>query len=285
MKQLKGLKRQAGFLGNLLGAVAPTLLGGLLGGDEPGSPQQVGSQMANPFDVSGGLFGTSFQDGNLQMSLDPQLQQLQQSGLFGAQQFMNQAQTNPNAALAGQLGEGFLGQLGTFNPMDVAQQQFGLLNPMLQEQFTQDRLGQESRQFAQGRLGSTGGAQDVQAMLGAQEDARRNLLFESYGQGLQGQQHLFNLGSGLSQLDPQLRGLFGNLANQALNVPLSLQQAGLNQAQIAGGLAGGAQFQPQQSMGQALGAGLINSGVQGLTGMAQGLFSPPPNMAAGLGVG
>jgi hypothetical protein len=313
----------AGFaIGGPIGAsLVASGAGGLLGGGAGGGTNTITQQsVANPFTAQGSLFNTSFGptsqpgvntgggtlgnltnqvregQGPLGLNLgisDPTLQGISQQGLFGAQDFFNQAQNNPNAALAGQLGGGFLEQLGTFNPLDVAQNQFGLLSPILNEQFTQDRLSQENRQFAQGRLGSTGGAQDVNALLDSQNDARRKLLFESFGQGQQAQNQLFNLGSGLSQLDPQLRGLFGGLGTNFLNVPLSIQQAGLNQAQIAGSLAGantsGTLTNPGQSFSQQIGAGLINSGVSGLTSGLEGLFQPPtginfdPSIAQGAG--
>lgn len=277
MKQLKGLKKQAGFLGSLVGSLAPTLLGGLLGGGDGGTSTATQQTSALPFQSSSGLFDVGFQDGTLTAGIsDPRLQAIQQQGLFGAQDFLSRAMGDPNAQLAGQLGGQFMQQAGITDPMQIAQQQFGLLNPILQEQQMQQQLGLEGRQFAQGRLGSTGGARDFGQLMRSQQDAERQLLFESLGQGLQTQQQQAGLGAMFSQLDPSLRGAFQNLGTGMLNIPMQLQQAMMNQASVAGGLSGATTTGTQTPAGlspmQTIGAGLMNQGVQGLTSLAGGLF-------------
>lgn len=174
-------------------------------------------------------------------------------GFNGVGSFLDSAKNNPNAALASDLAGGFLGELGTFDPMEVAQSQFDLMSPMLQSAFEDRRLGLEGRQFNQGRLGSTGGAQEMEGLFNSENDAIRQLLFDSYGQGMQGQQHLFNMGSGLATLDPQIRGMFGNLWT-------------------------GTRTPQGTSPIQSLGAGMVNSGVGSITKGVNGLFNNPASV-------
>ena len=228
--------------------------------------------------ASGGAAGGGGNNLGLNIGFDPAVQQLMQTGLFGADQALQAALMNENAALAGQLGGDFLSQLGTTDPLAIAQNQFDLVNPILSRGFEERRLDQEARQFAQGRLGSAGGARDVAALEQSQAEAERLLLADALGQGLASQAQLFNIGSGLTQLDPQLRGLFANLGGQFANIPLSFQQAALNQAQIGGALAGantsGTLTSPGTSPLAGIGSGLLNSGVNQITNSIQNAFQP-----------
>jgi hypothetical protein len=99
-------------------------------------------------------------------------------------------------------------------------------------------------------------------------------LFNSLNQGLQAQQQQANIGQMLTQLDPSLRGLFQSLASSNLQNVLGIDQQGLNRL-IAGrqvDQTGGATAGP--TAGQAFGAGLLNSGVQGLTSNIDQAFQP-----------
>jgi hypothetical protein len=299
------------------GAAVGVVGGSLLGGNSTPSDQFEQSNSANPFTAGGGLFSTSWQqqpgtadyqkwvkggNGSLKNSdgtdgywktiqgsngpmglnmeiTDPMLQAINEQGLFGASQFLDMANNNATADMAGQMGQDFLQQLGAYgnDPYSIANYQYGLLSPMLQGDQNQERMDLESRLYSQGRLGSTGGSQDFNALYDSQGDTNRKLLYDSLGIGMESQSHLYNMAAGLSQLDPQLRGLFQNLGTQSLNIPLGIQQSMLEQARIAGGLAGGTasgsgstgQLTPLQGIG----AGLINQGVDQLGGAFDGMFS------------
>ena len=268
--------------GAIGGATVSVVGGSLLGGG--GSSGGQSSSQNSGFDSfagQSGLFNTSYdvdQDNLQSYVANGQLQDAQALGLGTANQFGGLAQNNQNSQLAQQAGAGFLGQLNEFDPMQVQQSQFNLLNPQMQEQFQQDRLAQENRQFAQGRLGSTGGAQDVQALRQAQGNQQNQLMFDSFGQGQQAQAQMAQLGGQLSQLDPQLSGMFQNVGNSGLQNALGIDAASLNQSQVAGSFSGqygggsqsGPSFNPLQTVGQ----GLVTSGAQGLGNAAAGLFTP-----------
>jgi hypothetical protein len=206
------------------------------------------------------------------------LQALNQLGLDQSGLFFNMAADSESAARAGELGLNFLNQLGETDPMEIAQSQFNLLNPILQQQQEQDFLDFEQRAFSQGRMGSTAGARDLNALTDAQTDAERKLLFDSLGQGMASQAQTANLAATMAQLDPAIRGAFQGIGQGFLNIPMELQNQMLRQAQVAGGLSGatntGTLTTPSTSVNpmQAMGAGLLNSGIQGLTNSIPGLF-------------
>ena len=265
--------------GMIGGAAVATVGGALMGGGDP-SGGQSGSQSNsyNNFGGTSGLFETGFDSGTGQLSSDIRNQGLasvQNQGIMNAGKFGALASNNQNSQLAQQAGAGFLGQLNEFDPMQVQQSQFNLLNPQMQQQFQQDRLGQENRQFAQGRLGSTGGAQDMQSLYQAQGNQQNQLMFDSFGQGQQAQAQLAQLGGQMSQLDPQLSGMFQNIGTSGLQNSLGIDAAALNQSQVAGGFAGsqgsgsksGPSFNPLQTMGQGVMAAGANQMGQGLNGL------------------
>ncbi len=225
----------------------------------------------------GGSGGSGGQMGLDMAITDPRLLAISQGGLQGAEQFLGNALTNPLADEASLIASRFMNELGATSPMDVALQQFGLLNPILQEEQERDALNLENRLFAQGRLGSTGGSQDFNALMDAQTDAERKLLFDSLGQGMATQAQNASLAATMAQLDPTLRQAQLGLAGGMLNIPLGIQSAMLQQAQVAGGLAGASQSgnitSPGIDVGQSIGAGLLNQGIQGITNAIPGLFS------------
>lgn len=260
------------ILESLAAAAVPTILGSLLGGNDGPSPT-VQSTAANPFTASNGLFNTSFQDGNLDVGMNPQLQAIQeqlmgQAGMFAG---MNSPFTNQLNTLAG----GFFDQLKT-DPMEIAKHQFGLMSPILDDRFNDQFLDRESRQFAQGRLGSTGGAQEMEGLQRAQEDAQRQLLWDSLGQGLNVQNQNANMGLALAQASPQLQGMFSNLASNPLNNIFNMQNQGLNLAQTGGNLSGSTATTNLggYSGSQRFGQGLMSAGLEGLTNTFGNMFQP-----------
>lgn len=281
--------------GGLAAGGVGALLGGA-GGGGAGLAKTQGSYTPD-FQFNSGLFNTglrktgqetntvdgvktrTFSGADINQSLSPELQALNDASLAGSGLFLNRAQGD--TGIAGQaegLSADFLAQLGITDPMQIAQSQFDLINPMLQENQERDRLSQENRLFAQGRLGSTGGANDVNALFDSQADAERKLLFDSLNQGLASQSHLFNLGSGLAGLGQGQRTSDFNLGQGMLGIPLELQRAMMAQAQGAAGLSGNVQtgatgggggFNPLQTAG----AGFLNTGINSVSQGIGDIFS------------
>jgi len=203
-----------------------------------------------------------------------------QKGLFkDADRYNKMAKNNKGADLARSMGLDFLGGVGAFDPNEIAQMQFDLLDPILAEGREDEFLSMEDRLFQQGRLGSTGGANDMNAMFDAQQDTQRKLLSDSFGMGLQAQNQQYNIGQGLLTLDPTLRGLFQNLGGNALTGGLNIQTSANDVFSAAAGAGGGSGsggggFSPMN----AIGAGLMNSGVNQLSNSVSGLFQPSQNV-------
>ena len=275
------------------GSVAGVAAGALLGGGRSGGAGTQGSTFTPDFTSNSGLFNTSlnktgkrtkngnvtYRDSTIRGSIsNPTLRNVNSQGLHGAKKFLNRSRNGENAQFFEDEGLRFLEGLGATDPQQVAQDQFNLLNPILQDQQNQDFLGQEQRLFAQGRLGGAGelsGQSQQNALFDSFADQERKLLFDSLDQGLQAQQQQFNLGTGLTNLGGAQRSNDFNLGQGFLQIPLALQQAMMNQQQIAAGIAGGGGSQttgPSFNPVQTVGAGLINSGVQGLTNTANDFF-------------
>jgi len=150
------------------GAIASSLIGGIMTNraakKAAEAQRQAGEQAYQrslPRNVQG-LFGNFSYDeqGGSTMALSGDLQS-QYDALMGR---------------AGQTGQ----QIQDLNPLELQQslydQQYGLLQP----QQEQEMLAQESRLLQQGRLGSTGGAGQMQALQEAQGQQRAGLLANSY---------------------------------------------------------------------------------------------------------
>lgn len=260
------------------GAIGSTVAGGVIAHNSGGGGGSSGK--ARSFVGNNNLFNVGLnansrtRHGTFQATGD--LGDIQQTSLDQAGLFSGMAQNNQTADLASQLGLDFLNQVRSTSPFDVAQNQFDLMSPLLNNQFNQDNLDLESRLFAQGRLGGTGGSNQQNALFDSQNDSRRQLLFDSLSQGLATQQQNANLGIAFGQLDPQLRGLFQGLGTNSLNNALNINQAGLNQfSTLATAAGGGSTGGGGINAGQAIGAGLLNSGVNGLTGLFNGTNQTP----------
>jgi hypothetical protein len=264
----------------IAGGLASGVAGSLLGGGDSGGGAAMPVRAAE-FRSNNGLFNTSMdtrpgQDLLVAEATGP-LAGVQSGQVGYADNYFNQAQSDPNAQLAGSMGYDFLSGMGNFDPMQIAQMQYEQFQPIMQGQFDQANLDMEGRQFAQGRLGSTGGANDFNALYDSQNDSNRALLFDSFGQGLNAQNQQYNIGSGLMSLDQQLQqGLFG-MGSSALNNALGINTSALDTfrtlsgAQGGGGSsAGSGGYSPMQTVGQ----GLLNSGVNQISGAVGGLFQP-----------
>ena len=269
--------------GAIGGGIATAVVGSALGGSGGSSGGQAVQQTtANPFKVTDGMFNTKYgADGKLQVGMDDRFEDIEKHAGNGADDWIQDARNNQNADMASAQGLQFLQGIGSADPQQIANQQFNQLNPLLQQQQEQDFLNMESRLFSQGQLGSGGfsaGQNQLGGLFDSQEDSTRKLMYDSLGLGLQTQAHMANMGNSLSMLDPAIRGAHTQNAQGLLNMPLAMQTGLMNQASVMGGLAGasqsGAITNPGIDIGQAVGAGLINSGVNGITSAADGLFQP-----------
>ena len=211
------------------GAIASSLIGGIMTNraakKAAESQRQAGEQAYQrslPRGVSG-LFGNFSYDeqGGSTMALSGDLQS-QYDALMGR---------------AGQTGQ----QIQDLNPLELQQslydQQYGLLQPQ-QEQQT---LDQESRLLQQGRLGSTGGAGQMQALQEAQGQQRAGLMANSYATAQQTMDSMRQR----EAMDTQNALAIGNLPMNYANT--SAQMAGLTGA--AGQYAGNAQQEAALGLG------------------------------------
>ncbi len=266
--------------GAIGGAVASTVVGSALsrrGGGSGGSTEV--QQSANPFmSDHGDFFAQLDSKGNAEAYSRGNTGILEANGISDARDFAFDARNNRGADTANSLGNEMLDGIDAFDPMSIARQQFDLFNPILQEGFEDDRLSQENRQFSQGRLGSTGGANDVNALLDSQRDSERKLLFDSFGQGMAAQGQQIGNASSLLQLDPQLRGMFQNLGSNSLNNSLNINDQSLDRFNAFAAAQGGNSVSTTRggSTTSQVGNGLINAGVNQLGKEVGGLFAPSP---------
>ena len=138
-------------------------------------------------------------------------------------------------------------QIQDLNPLELQQslynQQLGLLAPEQERQ----SLAQESRLLQQGRLGSTGGAGQMQALQEAQGQQRLGLLTGSYSTA----QGTLDAMRQREMMDRQAALGIGNLPMQYAQLGMNLGQAVSPSAQYAGG----------QAANAAVGLGGVQSGM------------------------
>ena len=128
-------------------------------------------------------------------------------------------------------------QIQNLNPLELQQslynQQLGLLAPEQERQ----SLAQESRLLQQGRLGSTGGAGQMQALQEAQGQQRLGLLSNSYQQAQQTQDAMRQREMQDLAAIMQLGSIPGQYAGQSLNFANQRAGAAFNAAQMRSGAA------------------------------------------------
>ena len=238
----------------LQAALGQNDIAGALGQSNQLNQQQLGTQA---FGGLGGLFGQAqglAGQFGAQAAAGPQdftggLQQ----GLFG-QGFSNQQQAGNQQAL---FDKSLASQRAAFEP-----QQNRAFNKL------------QDRQFAQGRLGSTGGSQETEGFFNAANQADLGFQNNAFGQAFQQQQFLGNLGS---QQISQGAGLLGQNLGQ-FNQAASNAQGFLG---LAGGLEGQGFGQNLQALQQNQSAG--NQRLQNATNLF-GLGSQTFGQQFGLGL-
>ena len=182
-----------------------------------------------PKGVTGMFGGFSYDDASQQasMNLSPEMQAQYDALMLRAQE---QA-----------------GQIQNLNPLELQQQLYAQQYGMLQPQQAEQTLNQEARLLQQGRLGSTGGAGQMQALQEAQGQQRAGLMANSYNIA---QQTLDSMRQ-RQMADQQAALGIGN-------IPMQYAQLGMNLGQA---ISPGAQFAGNQAAGAAVGLGGVQSGM------------------------
>jgi hypothetical protein len=267
--------------------------------------------------VQGGLGSVEFNGQNVTLDTDDRLTAIQNSLLSGAtgnQQLFNNAnsmfaQSGTDIAQSGQqqlgLGQSLLGRASALDTGQVAREQFDKQSALLEPGFQRQRTGLENRLFAQGRLGSSGGAGAQRALSEAQGQTLAGVSANALGQGLAAQNQMFNQGQGLIQQGRSGvgsgAGLFnqqiGNLSSQqaltlgAIQGAQGIDQAAMQAATLGGQLGGRGQAAAQFGAGLQFQANSVSPGAAALAGLSgslinnpgalSGLFSGPQAAAGG----
>jgi hypothetical protein len=213
----------AGFYSNNSGLINGALGVGasLIGNNQQQQAVNGAANRTLPYSSSSDFGSVSFGDGTVDfdMSGNPfagMLQQLSQAGIanYGATtndpmaalppelraQFTQSVNQNQGAA------NGFFGALGSFDPNQAAADYTNTLNARALPQEQQQRNQMEDRLFAQGRLGTTGGGVNQEALFKAQGDA-------ALGRQLAGKQFA---GQEQSRIAELAQGFGTNATNTAL---------------------------------------------------------------------
>ena len=165
-------------------------------------------------------------------------------------------------------------QIQNLNPLELQQslynQQLGLLAPEQERQ----SLAQESRLLQQGRLGSTGGAGQMQALQEAQGQQRLGLLSSSYQQAQATQDAMRQREMQDLAAIMQLGSIPGQYAGQSLNFANQRAGAAFNAAQMRSGAALGKAGATSGMIGSALQGFNSQEGMK-FTNPFAGLFSTP----------
>ena len=165
----------------------------------------------------------------------------QYTGMFGGYdpdtgEFLNQDMQNLMQQYMDRRGQ-TAAQIQDLNPLELQQslynQQLGLLAPEQERQ----SLAQESRLLQQGRLGSTGGAGQMQALQEAQGQQRLGLLSNSYQQAQQTQDARRQREMQDLAAIMQLGSIPGQYAGQSLNFANQRAQNAWNAANMRSGAA------------------------------------------------
>ena len=165
----------------------------------------------------------------------------QYTGMFGGYdpdtgEFLNQDMQNLMQQYMDRRGQ-TAAQIQNLDPLELQQQlynqQLGLLAPEQERQ----ALSQESRLLQQGRLGSTGGAGQMQALQEAQGQQRLGLLSSSYQQAQATQDAMRQREMQDLMQAMQIGSLPGQYAGQSLNFANQRAQNAWNAAQMRSGAA------------------------------------------------
>ena len=247
------------------------------GGESSGAAPAV--QQTGPFGIQGGLFGGSSFDqetGTVNNAMSAQAQNASNLGFAQSNQFGNAAFNDPGAMQQQAMGLNFMNQAGNTDPLALQGQLFGQQSAIMQPMFQQQQLDQEGRLFAQGRLGSTPGANQQQALMQSQNNTFGQMLNNAFGQSQAQQAQQMGFGQSLFNQGLQRQGTLQGMGAQGLQQALALQGAQDQSLQTAGQLTSsnvGGTAGTVSPM-SAVGGGLLAGGAQGLGDAIGGLFQP-----------
>ena len=154
------------------------------------------------------------------MAYQPSLPQ-QYTGMFGGYdpetgEFLNQDMQNLMQQYMDRRGQ-TAAQIQDLDPMELQQQLYNQQLGLLQPEQERQSLAQESRLLQQGRLGSTGGAGQMQALQEAQGQQRLGLLSNSYQQAQATQDAMRQREMQDLATMMQIGSMPGQYANQSMN--------------------------------------------------------------------
>lgn len=145
----------------------------------------------------------------------------QYTGMFGGYdpetgEFLNQDMQNLMQQYMDRRGQ-TAAQIQDLDPMELQQQLYNQQLGLLQPEQERQSLAQESRLLQQGRLGSTGGAGQMQALQEAQGQQRLGLLSNSYQQAQATQDAMRQREMQDLATMMQIGSMPGQYANQSMN--------------------------------------------------------------------
>jgi hypothetical protein len=239
-----------------------------LGGNDSGTAATSNSRTKD-FTTEGGLFNTQLAGGELTMGQTEQLAGIQGQNLTNAGAFGQQQMNDPLAQQFTQASGQFLGQAQA-DPFAAQQQLFNQQNQMLMPLQEQQRMAQESRLFAQGRLGSSGtlsGSAEQEALMRAQAQQTQGLFASSFNDAQAQQAQLGSMANMFGQAGIQRQGAIGAMSGEQLRQAMLIESAAQQQAKISGGIFRTSNMTGESGGPNALGAGMMAGGVDSLGGL------------------
>lgn len=196
--------------------------GGFLGGDAMSTQTDAANRAAamaafNPWNVSTGIGGVNFDPSThtATTNLNPQYSNIANTALGYAPDYFSQGAVG--SPLFNQSRQ-FLSSLNS-DPYSLAADQYAKLNAIIAPQQDQQRTALENHLLSQGRLGSTGGSLQQQALETAFGNQNNSNLAQALNTAMGWRQQNYGIGAGLTGM---LSG-YQNMGNNALNTATSLE--------------------------------------------------------------
>lgn len=225
-------------LGSIVSDGVGALTGGLVGGDPFGLNQSkdAGAIAALPFKTRSDIGKGKFQNGKITSKLSPELQALFDTQLDqGADQLAGVPDAGEQSL---GLSEGFLSEVGSFDPFAAAEEQFTRLDSILEGGRSRSRTGQAGGLLATGRLGGTSGNDAQAAVEGQIEQQRQQLLGDSFESAQRTQQGLVDRGVQTGAFGMQQQAAQQNLGQQSISGAFGIDSQLQSQLALGGQLSG-----------------------------------------------
>lgn len=177
-------------------------------------------------------------EGNVVSGMSPEMLGLFEQGVGQAGEFAGEVRGA--GAQAAELGAGFLGQAGTFDPFAAAEEQFSRLDAILEPGRQRTREGTSSGLLATGRLGGSAGNLVQAQVEGEIENQRAQMLNQQFTAAQDTQDRLVQRGTGLGAFGLQQQAGTQQLGQGALQGALAIdsqRQANLGMgSQVSGAI-------------------------------------------------